>query len=227
MGYNKIDESPNYKKLYKEVCSLYKKTNLFSHGPFDETYYTLRVYETSKLIIKKLKNKTVKANVVLVSAILHDIGKINLKIKKMFDKDGFTMSAKYEWYKHSLYSVDIAKNILKKYKHSDEFIEEVLHLIRNHDRRKHKVKNKNIELMILQDADLISDCGISGFIRPFLFSGMFKQSIIESAKFILKEDRISDKLNLDVSKGIAKKEMIIQRKLARDILYKVESDLLG
>lgn len=227
MAYNKIDDNPDFKKLYKEVVSLYKKTNLFSHGPFDETYYTLRVYETSKIILKKLNDKNIRRNLVLVSAILHDIGKIKLRSTKLFSKDGFTKSAKYEWYKHSLYSVDIAEKILKKQGYSAEFIDDVLHLVRNHDRRKHKVKNRNIELMVLQDADLISDCGISGFIRPFLFSGMFKQSIIQSAKFIMKEDRISDKINLDVSKKIANKEMKVQRKLAKNILSAVESDLIN
>lgn len=220
------DNNPNYKELYEEVVSLLRKKSVFAHGPFDETYFTLRVYETSKKIIRKLRDKKINKNLVLVSAILHDVGKIKLKQSKIFTKDGFTRDAKYEWYKHSKYSVEIAEKILKKHNYSPEFITDALHLIRNHDRRRHKIKNRTLELMILQDADLISDCGISGFIRPFLFSGMFKQSVIESIKFLLEEDRVSNSLNLDISREFAKREMDFQRKLGKIMMKHLESDLL-
>ncbi len=224
--FNSVDKNPNYKQLYKKVASLFAKTNAFSHGPFDESYYTLRVYETSRKIIKKLKSADVRENVILTAAILHDVGKVKLRVSKLFDKNGFKHGAHYEWYKHANYSVEIATEILKKQGHSDYFIKEVSFLIKNHDRRKHKIKNKTLELEVLQDADLVSDCGFSGFIRPFLFSGMFNQSIINSIKYVGGEDRIGDNLNLDVSKEISKKEMKLQRDLSKKILYGLRSELL-
>jgi hypothetical protein len=58
---NSIDKNPNYKKIYKFVKEKFDRTTHFKHGPFDETYYTLRVYESAKEIIEKL-NKSVKKN---------------------------------------------------------------------------------------------------------------------------------------------------------------------
>ena len=225
-SFNPKDEKPDYKTIYGEVVKLFKKTTYFHHGPFDETYYTLRVYETCKKIIKELQKKEIRKNIVFTAAILHDVGKIKLKTSKMFGKEGFKQGAHYEWYKHANYSVEIAERILEKHGHSKHFISEVSFLIQNHDRRKHKIKNKTLELQVLQDADLISDCGFSGFIRPFLFSGMFNQSIINSIKYVGGEDRIGDNLNLVVSKQIAKKEMKLQRDLAKKMLKHIKSDIL-
>jgi len=47
---NSIDKNPNYKQIYKFVKDKFNKTTYFKNGPFDETYYTLRVYESAKEI---------------------------------------------------------------------------------------------------------------------------------------------------------------------------------
>lgn len=225
---NSIDKNPNYKQIYKFVKDKFDKTTHFKHGPFDETYYTLRVYESAKEIIQKL-NRNIEKEQVLVACILHDIGKIKLKASKMFSNHSPLETFSEEWHKHAKLGVPIAKKFLKQIGHSNKFIEEVCYLIENHDLRGDKLQKKSIELQIIQDADLIADIGFAGFIRPFLYCGKFsKQSVISSIEFIKKEDRTEggDEINLPISKSIAKREMKIQSDLVKEISKEIDSDLL-
>jgi putative nucleotidyltransferase with HDIG domain len=223
---NTIDKYPDYKKLYGFVSAEFNKTTHFKHGPFDETYFSLRVYESAKEIIRKLRRK-VNVQQVLVAAILHDIGKIKLKTSKMFTPDKILKNAADEWIKHAKLSVPIAKKILKRLGHSEEFIQKVCYLIENHNFR--DAKSKSIELKILQDADLIADIGFAGFIRAFLYSGKFRDSsVISSIRYLQKEDRTinGSQLNLAISRSIAKTEIKIQSNLIREISKELDSDLL-
>jgi putative nucleotidyltransferase with HDIG domain len=225
---NSVDCKPDYKKIYSFIKKRFERTTHFKHGPYDETFYSLRVYESAKEIIKKL-NKKVKKEPLLVAAILHDIGKTKLKSSKIFQRKPFLKKDSKEWDKHAKLGVPIAKKFLKQIGHSEDFIQEVCYLIENHDLRGNALKKKSIELKILQDADLIADIGIAGFIRPFLYSGKFNSvSIINSIRFINKEDRIKgEKLNLNESKQIARKKMKFQKELIREISKEIKSDLLS
>ncbi|MFW5852794.1 MAG: HD domain-containing protein [Nanoarchaeota archaeon] len=226
---NKKDSKPDYKKLYSIARDRYLKTKYFHSGPFDETYYTLRVYESSKEIIKMLKSKKVDKNIVLTASILHDIGKTKLSTSKVFGKRGMIKNAKLEWYKHAKLGKDIARRILKEEGHSLDFIDKVCFLIENHDKRGKMLKEKSIELQILQDADLLADCGFAGFIRPFLYSGMFNhQGVIDSIKYIEHEDnRVerSNLINLKTTRILAKKKMNLQRELVKNIKKDIRTDL--
>ena len=223
---NKVDNNPDYKKMYKEVCTCFLKSKHFYHGPFDETYYSMRVFESAKQIIYKLKEPC-KKELVLVCAILHDVGKSKLNYKKIFGKTTFTKGYLKEWHKHAKLSVPIAKIILKKMGHSDEFIKEASYLIKNHDNRLN-LTDKSLELRILQDADLIADIGLAGFVRPFLFSGKFSRSVISQINYIKNEKsrvEIDGMINLKVSKKIADKEMNIQNKLVDELAKDLNSEL--
>lgn len=220
------DSSPDYKKIYAFVRSRFEKTKHFCHGPFDETYFTLRVYESAKEILSKIKEKADK-EIILTACLLHDIGKTKLKPSRLFCRHGFLEDHSEEWHRHAKLSIPIAKRFLRSLGHSEQFIEQVSYLIENHDLR--HLKQKSLELQILQDADLIADIGFAGFIRPFLFCGKFnRQSIIGSINYIKTEDRIKggEKLNLKVSKEIGKREMQIQKNLVAEISKDIKSDLL-
>lgn len=227
---NKIDFEPSYKKIYNIVKEKFDRTKHFNYGPFDETYYTMRVYESAKEIIKYV-HRPVKVQQILTAAILHDIGKIKLMPSKLFAKDHLLEDAGAEWRKHPALGVPIAKKILKQLGHSDEFISDVCYLIANHDQRAEKMDNRTVELAILQDADLIADIGMAGFLRPFLFSGKFSRSINASIRYIKNEDRTVNKsgrseINLAISKKLAKREMKIQKQLAKEVYREIRSDLL-
>jgi HD superfamily phosphodiesterase len=181
---NEADKRPDYKKLYRIACSYFeKKKGHFASGPLDETFFTLRVFETAKDLIKLIKVKA-KEKEILTATLLHDIGKSKLNIKKIITKNGFTENILEEWHRHPKLSAKLAKPLLKKLGHSKEFTENVCYLIENHDKRENFSGKKSLELQIVQDADYIGDTGFAGFVRPFTWSGKFKRPIIEQIKYM-------------------------------------------
>lgn len=218
------DKKPDYKKLYEIVKEKYQKTSLFSHGPFDETYYTLRVYEISKKIIKKLGKGN--KEIILTAAILHDIGKIKLQASKIIPSGLKSDAARQEWRRHAKLGVPLAAKILRKMGHSEDFIKKVCYLIEFHDSR--KMEKKSLDLEIIQDADFVADFGFAGFIRAFLYGTRFKQLVINSIKYIQKSDKELryDKLNLEVSRKMAREKIKLQERLAEGIAIDLKSDLL-
>ena len=218
----------SYKEIYEYVKAKFHKTNHFYNGPFDETYFTMRVFESAKEIIKELKPETkkkIKKKQLLVACILHDIGKTKLKSKELFKREGFTPHIEQEWRKHAEYSAEITQKYLKRKKYSAEFIEEAIYLVKNHDK---DIPNKTIELKILQDADLLADIGLIGFVRPFLYAGKFKKTIKEQIHYLSGEDRTKkgEKLNLKESKRIAARKIKQQKELTKDLLREIESELV-
>lgn len=212
------NKKPDYKELYGIVKDLFEKVDFLSYGPFDETYYTLRVFNVAEKIIDRLEEECDK-EAVLVAVLLHDVGKIKLNFDKVFKDGEFLGSFSEEWRKHSQISVEFAEEILTDLNYPKEFIQKVLYLIEKHDLRGDKMKERAVELKVLQDADLIADLGMAGFIRPFLYGAKFKRSVINSIAFIKTEDRTAGgtKLSLDLSKKIAKEEMETQRRLVGEI----------
>lgn len=215
---------PDYKKLYEIVCDLYSSTNHFYYGQWDETFYTLRVFETCKSLIKKTKMK-VDEEVILTAAIFHDIGKTKLDTEKKIRK---------EWDTHPVYGANLTRGILTEQGFENEFIERVVNLVKHHDDRPGKVEMIRCdELKILQDADLLADMGIASFVRPFLYSGKNKRKTLENVNFI-KTSRSNGsiskenlyRLNLGISKRIAKKLIREADKLNNRIFRMTQSELL-
>lgn len=215
----------DYKKLYGIVCDLYSNTNHFYYGQWDETFYTLRVFETCKILIKKAKMK-VDEEIILTAAIFHDIGKTKLDTENKIKK---------EWDSHPIYGAEITRKILTEQGFDNEFIERVVNLVKHHDDRPGKVEMVRCdELKILQDADLLADMGIASFVRPFLYSGKNKRKTLENVNYI-KTSRQNDgniskenlyRLNLGASKRIAKKLMKEADKLNRKIFNMTQSELI-
>lgn len=216
---------PDYKKLFEIVCDLYSDTEHFYYGQWDETFYTLRVFETSKILIKRSRVK-VEEDIILTAAIFHDIGKTKLDTEKKIEK---------MWDKHPNYGAEITREILRKQGYSNGFVEKVVYLVKHHDNRPGKVEMvRSNELKILQDADLLADMGIASFVRPFLYSGKNKRRTIENVNYI-KTTRSNDggiskenlyRLNLKTSKRMAMK-LIKESDILNDKIYKMtQSELL-
>lgn len=224
---NQADQQPNYKTIYNQAKALFEKTTHFANGPFDETYYSMRVYEWSKKLADEIE-EDINKEVLLTAALLHDTGKSLLDEQKTFKEEGEHRLRPEEWHKHALLGEQTATTILKKQGHSDEFIKKVCTLIKRHDERHTPTEEKNIELQLLQDADLLADIGFAGFIRPFLYSGKFHQTITRAIRYNAKEDRTREGklLNLELSKTYAKKLLEEQRTLAKMGLETLDSDVL-
>ncbi len=223
---NNADKHPDYRKMYSIIKKLFEKTEHFKHGPYDETFFTTRVYETAKELIKHFLG--CHKEEVLVASVLHDVGKSRLDSSKLIKDFKKLESGEHEWKKHARLGVPIAKKILKQLGHSSEFIKNVCFLVANHDNR--NMKNPSIDLQIVQDADLIGDWGFSGFIRPFLYCGKFPHqsvfSAIEYSKNPADATKLFGLINLDVSRKIARKRLKLQDKLLKKLCGEVESDLL-
>ncbi len=222
---NEKDKEPDYKKIYDFISKEYKKTGFFARGVCDETFFSLRVYEVCKDLNRKIDGNT-KENILYTAALLHDIGKTSLDNDKLKDPKSDTF--KDEWRLHAEKGVPIAERFLKDEGHSDEFIEEVTHLIRYHDTRKDDM-DKSMELKVLQDADLLADSGKVGVARSFMYTGQYGLSFLSNIRFINEAvSRIEDDdvLNLDVSKEIGKRLKEEEKGLAKEFLEYLESDLL-
>ena len=216
---------PDYKKLYEIVCDLYSNTEHFYYGQWDETFYTLRVFETCKDLIKKTKT-TVEEEIILTAAIFHDIGKTKLDTEEKIKKD---------WDNHPTYGAQITREILTNQSFENDFIEKVVDLVKHHDDRPNKVDMiRSEELKILQDADLLADMGIASFVRPFLYSGKNKRKTLENVNYIKSERRSNGgiskenlyRLNLKISKRVAKKLMREADKLDDKIYKMTQSELV-
>jgi HD superfamily phosphodiesterase len=216
---------PDYKKLYAIVCDLYSDTEHFYYGQWDETFYTLRVFETCKMLIKRAHSK-VENDIILTAAIFHDIGKTQLDTE---DK------IKEEWDKHPNYGGEITREILREQGYSNGFVEKVVHLVKHHDSRPGRVEMvRSQELKILQDADLLADMGIASFVRPFLYSGKNKRKTLDNVNYI-KATRSNDggiskenlyRLNLKSSKRLAMKLIKESDKLNNRIFKMTQSELV-
>ena len=199
------------------------------HHDFDIWIHTTKVLESLVKITPKDIKKDPELYVIRnTAALLHDIGKIKLNLSKVFSPKKVLDTAHQEWPRHCALGVPIAKKFLKNLGHSDEFIEQVCYVIKNHDQRGKKMKDKTVELEIVQDADLIADCGFAGFVRPFLYGTKFQRSIVDTIRYIqMSELRAEeDKLNLSVYKKLAKQEMKVEKRLDREIASDIKSDLL-
>ncbi len=230
---NEKDARPDYKKLYRSACKFYKKTVYFWFGDFDETFFSMRVFETAKDIISLL-DVPVKKSVVLTATILHDIGKSEIDEQFVFNslshgKGRMLLREKNEFRTHPKKSVPLAKNVLKRMGHSSEFISEVCYLIEHHDMRGKKMSSRSIELQIMQDADIVSDCGLADLMRIFSFAGQFKRSLIDSIYYAMtRKNRVDEdgNLNLEVSKQLAKEKMTEYWKLVGKLKKELDSELL-
>ncbi|MDD4353845.1 MAG: HD domain-containing protein [Candidatus Nanoarchaeia archaeon] len=225
---NEIDRHPDYKKMYGIAVNIFNKKHHFSSGPFDETFFTMRVFESAKNIIKLIPEH-VKTEEILSATLFHDIGKSKLKIKKIFLKNEWADNFREEWHKHPIISAKMAKPILKKLGHSEEFVKNVCYLIENHDKRDNFTGKKSLELQIVQDADYLGDTGFAGFIRPFLWGGKFKSSVIKQLSYmkINENSRLNlSKINLSISKELLKKNAEIENNLKKSILELIDSELL-
>jgi HD superfamily phosphodiesterase len=209
---------PKHKNLYQEVKNRFKDTNYFYYGPYDETFFTHQVYRNAREILQEVD---ADEEVVLVSSLLHDIGKTLLDENLLFKKE----THKSEWLKHPQKGVELTMQILKEFGYSSDFIEKVCFIVENHDKRKEFHGEKTNELKIVQDADWIADGGIAGLIRPFLWVASNKVGTLGNIEYVLSEPSRYDEneiLNLDVSKQLSKKmfeDEIKVKKMLKQLVY--------
>jgi len=225
----KNNEPKNYTEIYQTIKKIFEQSPYLSSGHLDETYYTLRVFIESENLIKILSQNNCRCEeqLVLISSLFHDVGKSDLA---MFKSEADSFSTKNEeWSTHPKKGVPIVKKVLSSLNFTNDFIEKVSFLVANHDKRLDFKGEKSIELKILQDADLLADVGMPGFIRPLLYAGQKKRSTIETITYLQNDKGQIDelnKLNLEISKGIAIQKLQRQKELSLELKDTIKTNLI-
>jgi uncharacterized protein len=144
------------KDVFEDIRRLTQK--YFKHAHHNK-FHTQRVYS---LAIKIGQKEKADLKVIKAAALLHDVARSLEDEGKIVD--------------HATEGAKIAKAILRKTKFYPEKIEEVIHCIKVH-RYSKRLKPKNLESKIIQDADRLDMLGAIGIARVFSRSGWINTPI--------------------------------------------------
>ena len=221
-----IDENPDYKKLYSILVKTFSDYGYFDYGHNDETFCSMRVFETAKDLIKRI-DVDVDVEVILTASILHDIGKSDLDLEIIKSESNPDRTKIFET--HVKKSVPLVKEILEKEGYSSDFIEKVCFLVGHHNKKIDGLQTRSLELQILQDADILADFGSVFFLRVISYGAIYKRPLIDSIKYFLEvEDRVfeDDILNLNVSKQLVQENLAFLSNLKSELSNFLDSELL-
>jgi len=135
--------------------------------PSHDWTHVKRVYDLCNYIGKK---EGADIYVLQLAVLLHDTG----RKKEMENPDEFD---------HAEISVEIAKDLLKKYNINGKIAERVLHCISAHRFRKEQ-KPETLEAKILFDADKIDCIGAIGVARAYAFVGKQNMRLYSNKDFL-------------------------------------------
>lgn len=145
---------------YKKIWDIVKKELSCSAHSID---HIERVYNLCILIAKT--EIGVDIDILLPSAILHDIGRV---------KEDSDLSGKVD---HAVEGSIMAEEILAKNNYSKDKIDAIKHCILTHRFRSDN-KPQSIEAKILFDADKIDVLGAVGICRCYMYGGQYNQSML-------------------------------------------------
>lgn len=127
-------EDSSLRKCTKDILLDYKKDIFNTYGSRKHNHFkggllkhTFEVVENSLIICSRYSNKTYNKDIVLVTAILHDIGKIKThQLKSESDEPDERLLT------HSTWSVIIVNSYLEKYNIDEKLKLQLLHCIHYH-----------------------------------------------------------------------------------------------
>ena len=125
--------------------------------------HSLRVYQNSLLLAKEYKD--IDMQVLLTSALVHDIG------RKEQDED---LTGKTD---HALVGAEKVGVILPKLGFSPDCVEQIMHCVMTHRFRNNNWPPSTLEAQVLFDADKLDLTGAIGIARIFMIAGQFGQSL--------------------------------------------------
>ncbi len=171
---------------------------LASHG----WEHVLRVFELADRLGKK---EGADMEILLVSAILHDVG-------RMISED-----------KHAIASAKLSENLLRDLGFPEEKIKRIVHCILAHSFSS-GISPETLEAKILSDADKLDALGAIGIARVFMYSGEKGRSVRDSIKhFKEKILKLKDLLYTEEAKRIGESRDLF----VREFLERLEKELRG
>lgn len=141
------------KKIIKKIELEARKFFEGASGCHDWTH----VERVRNLALRIAKKEKADLFIVEAAVLLHDIG----RKEEMASKGLFC---------HAERGGVLARSILKKYKLSDEAVENIIHAIETHRFRKN-LSPKTLEAKVVFDADKLDSIGAVGIGRDFIFAG--------------------------------------------------------
>ena len=148
--------------------------------------HVMRVFDLCGLLASDFDY--VDMEVLLVSALLHDIA----RVEEDSDRSGMT--------DHSILGANIAGNLLKELKYPEDKIERIKHCIRTHRFRSGN-EPVTMEAKILFDADKLDVLGAVGLSRTYMMSGQYGQSLdFDFENYSLEENSNNNGRLKDMSK---------------------------
>lgn len=185
--------------------------------------HTLRVY---KLCMRIGREASADLEVLAISAFLHDIGRGEQ------DNSGGILC-------HAKIGAKGARNILGKYKITEEKIKNIIHCIETHRFRGNN-KPKTLEAKILYDSDKLDSIGAVGIGRAFLFAGEIGANLhnkdvdIHKTKpytkddtayreFLVKLKKVKDKMLTKEGKRVAKE----RHKFMEEFFIRINKEVVG
>ena len=145
---------------HKKIIQIVKDKLTCSAHNLDHVF---RVYNLCLLLAKYEKN--VDLEILIPSALLHDIARVEESVDKTGDID------------HAVLGSEIAGDILRSLDYEEEKIDKIKHCIISHRFRTGNQPN-TIEAKILFDSDKLDAIGACGIARTFMLAGQFGQRLI-------------------------------------------------
>ena len=115
LGMKLLKDSGAMKYVLPEICETYDITQ--------NKYHVGTVYEHTLLVLKNCSNYDAGDIILRIACLLHDIGKIKCKT---------VVDGKIHFFNHETIGAEFSEKILKRMKYSNDFIKEVVFLIKNH-----------------------------------------------------------------------------------------------
>ncbi|MFW9988437.1 MAG: HD domain-containing protein [Candidatus Odinarchaeota archaeon] len=181
----------------KNIISKVRKFALDNSEP-DDIHGFLHTERVLKLCLHLGKNLDANLLILMIAALLHDIGR-NHKNKKTSNKN------------HAEISSEMASKFLNSYdiRLSQEDFKNIIHSIRSHSFSNNS-NPQTLEAKILSDADKLDALGAIGLYRTIAFTVKNNGIIVDVINHLEEKIiKLKDKLYLDISKKIAKKRQKI------------------
>lgn len=175
--------------------------------------HTLRVCQFAKNIYEAFQDKElVDYDVLMTSIIFHDAGYSDQRSGEMA---------------HADISEDICRKYLIEHQFSDEFIEKVCYIVRNHSDKDLLMKNTiPYEMLIMMEADLFDDTGAMGVVLDTwiesLSDAVTLKDILEHIKVHTNEDMQENPMVTPYSRDLWDKK----KELSNEFVRQLENDIL-
>ena len=171
-----LSDFTNHNKMIFLIEMLFKNTFEASGGKQYRIYHTKNVAYLSNIITHNLNLNQEERDIVILTALLHDIGKTDPRFHNV-GLEGFSEIERKLGIDHDEIGAEIAKNLLKVLSFDKDTIEIVVNTIKN------KKTSDDIYSKIIFDADNMAELGEIEIFRTFYYNSIAGKTLIETINY--------------------------------------------